>query len=128
MAKSAKKQPIPLLEWVSAALGLGIAIALMAIIGREALLSEGGPDVPMLSVQIVGVEATADGHVVRVVVANRSRQTAARVELEGKAGSETRMASIDYVPGRSQAEGGLIFEGDPRQGGLKVRVTGYQLP
>lgn len=128
MAKGRKEQPIPLLEWFSAALGLGIAIALMAIIGREALLSEKGPAVPLLSARIVGIEATADGHVVQVVVANRSRQTAARVELEGKAGGETRAATIDYVAGRSQAEGGLIFERDPRQGGLEVRVTGYQLP
>lgn len=128
MAKGRKKDSIPMLEWASAALGLAIAVALMAIIGREAILRQNGSNVPQLSVKVEGVKKTADGHVVQILVFNRSRQTAARVELEGKAGDETSVASIDYVPGRSQAEGGLIFAGDPRQSGLKVRVTGYQLP
>jgi uncharacterized protein (TIGR02588 family) len=128
LAKGRKKDSIPMLEWASAALGLAIAVALMAIIGREAILRQNGSNVPQLSVKVEGVKKTADGHVVQILVFNRSRQTAARVELEGKAGDETSVASIDYVPGRSQAEGGLIFAGDPRQSGLKVRVTGYQLP
>ena len=128
MAKGRKKDSIPPLEWVSAGLGLAIALALMGIIGREAILREQGSDVPQLSVKVEGVQATPEGHVVQILVFNRARQTAARVELEGKAGDEISVTSVDYVPGRSQAEGGLMFENDPRRSGLKIRVTGYQLP
>ena len=66
--------------------------------------------------------------VAMVIVTNRSGQTAARVELEGRSGAETSSASVDYVPGHSQAEAGLLFREDPRRGGLEVRVTGFQLP
>lgn len=128
MSKGRKKDSIPALEWASAALGLAIALALMAIIGREAILRKNGGDVPQLSVKVERIETTADGHVVQILVFNRSRQTAARVEIEGTAGDETSVASVDYVPGRSQAEAGFIFANDPRRSGLKVRVTGYQLP
>ena len=128
MAKASKETPVPLLEWVSAALGLGIALALMGIIGREAILSEKGSDLPILYARVQSVEATKAGHAVRIIVFNRSRQTAARVEVEGKAGNETSLMSVDYVAGRSQAEGGLVFQEDPRRAGLKVRVTGFQLP
>ena len=128
MAKGARQDPIPLLEWVAAALGLAIAVALLGIIGREALASGDGDQVPVLAAEVEAIEPTSGGHVVRIRVSNRSRQTAARVEVEGTAGEETSAASIDYVPGRSRAEGGLVFRTDPRRTGLSVRVTGYQLP
>ena len=128
MAKSAKSEPIPLLEWVAAALGLAIAIALMGIIAREAIASGDGSGVPILAAQVESIEATAGGHVVRITITNDSGKTAARVDLEGKAGDETSVASVDYVPGHSQASAGLVFKQDPRRGGMTVRVTGFQLP
>ncbi len=127
MARSAKNQPVPLLEWVAAALGLAVAIILIGIIAREALAG-GGNQVPVLAVKVESINVTASGHVVRIVVTNTSGQTAARVEVEGKAGGETSVASVDYVPGHSEAEAGLVFRQDPRAGGLAVRVTGFQLP
>lgn len=128
MAKPQAKDPVPFLEWLSAAIGLAIAVALLAIIGHEAIGGGDGSAVPVLAVRIDGIEATPGGHVVKVVVTNESSTTAARVQLEGTAGGETGTASIDYVPGHSQAEGGLLFRADPRGGDLTVRVTGYQLP
>lgn len=127
MARSAKNQPVPLLEWVAAALGLAVAVILTGIIAREALAG-GGDEVPILAANVESINATAGGHVVRIVVTNDSGQTAARVEVEGRAGAETSVASVDYVPGHSQAEAGLVFKQDPRAGGLTVRVTGFQLP
>jgi uncharacterized protein (TIGR02588 family) len=127
MAKTAKKTPIPALEWVSAALGLAIAVALLGILGREALTGESG-ELPRLATRMERIEAMPGGYVVEVIVTNQAGRTAARVELEGMAGGEVSRATIDYVPGHSQAEGGLLFRTDPRRGGLTVRVTGYQLP
>lgn len=128
MAKGATDEPVPLLEWVSAGLGLAVALGLMGIIGREALSGGNGGDVPVLAAHIEGIERTATGNVVRITVFNQSGQAAARVQVEGKAGDETSVVSLDYVPGHSKAEGGLLFGSDPRRSGLEVRVTGYQLP
>lgn len=128
MAKrSKKKDPVPALEWVAAALGLVIALALFGIIGREAIRGTGS-EVPMLEARVVGVEPVPAGHVVVFEVANRSSQTAAAVQVLGKSAGEESTASIDFVPGRSTATGGLMFTGKPAGQPVAVRVTGYQLP
>lgn len=129
----AKKRhgPIPPLEWSAAALGLLVALLLLAILGREAVAGRDDP-VPVLVAEVERVVATPTGHVVEVRVRNLSDQTAAAVQVEGKikAGpeEETSSATIDYVPGRSQATGGIIFSSDPRGSPLELRVTGYEVP
>ena len=124
MAK-AGRDAIPPLEWAAAAAGALIAIALLFAIGREALFANSDA-VPVLSAEVIGVHRTPHGHVVEVRVSNASSRTGAGVRIEGKAGSETREATIDYVPGRSQAEAGLIFEQSPHR--LTVRVVSYEVP
>lgn len=130
MAKK-RHDPVPRLEWASAALGLLVAMLLLAILGREAIAGRDYP-VPVLVAEVDRVVATATGHVVKVRVRNLSDQTAAAVQVEGKikAGQqeETSSATIDYVPGRSQATGGIIFSSDPRGSGLELRVTGFEMP
>lgn len=133
MAKAKKRaDPIPPLEWAAATLGLLLAIALLAIIGREALRVP-GTQLPLLAVEGQKL-VSADGmHVLQIVVRNGSARTAASVQVEGKiksgeADAETSSATIDYVPGHSSATGGLIFVRDPRAHRLELRVTGYEIP
>lgn len=133
MAKSkpSRRDPIPALEWAAATFGLLIVIALLAIIGRAAL-ERSGDEVPVLVAGVERIVATPAGHVVELVVANRSAVTAASVQVEGGVGqgtgAETSTVTIDYVPGNSQATGGLMFTRDPRADGLRLRVTGYEVP
>ncbi len=133
MAKAkSDRDPIPPLEWMAAALGLMLAIALLAIIGREALRATGA-QVPLLTVESRRLVTANGTHVVEIVVSNGSVRTAASVQIEGKLTSggaevETSVAAIDYVPGNSSATGGLIFAGDPRAHRLELRVTGYEIP
>lgn len=122
-----KHNPVPALEWGAAGFGLLLLLALLAIIGRGALAAD-QDDVPLLVATVERVVTTPGGHVVEVVVANRSSVTAASVQVEGVVGGETSTATIDYVPARSRATGGLLFTRDPRAGGLQLRVTGYELP
>jgi uncharacterized protein (TIGR02588 family) len=126
-----RHEPVPPLEWAAAALGLLVALLLIAIIGREAISGNEAP-VPVLVAEVERVAATQAGPVVEFTVRNLSEQTAAAVQVEGTINpgpdEETSGATIDYVPGRSQATGGLIFSSDPRGGALKLRVTGYELP
>lgn len=127
----ARKTPghdaVPLLEWVAAALGLLVLLAMLSVMALE-IFSGGDDDLPLLSVRIEAVSATPAGHAAQFVVSNRSSQTAAAVQVEGKLGDEVASASIDYVPGRSEARGGLLFRGDPRTGAVELSVTGYELP
>ena len=129
MAKG--RVPVPPLEWAAAAVGLLAALALLAVIAREAIAGRDEP-VPVLVAEALRVVPTRAGHVVEVKVRNLSNRTAASVQVEGKWTSggqeETSSATIDYVPGRSEATGGLIFPADPRAGRLDVRVTGYEIP
>ena len=124
--KASRRDPIPALEWVSAALGLLVFVAMLTVLASEALVG-GGDDVPLLSVRVEAVAPVGGGHVARIVISNRSAQTAASVQVEGRLGDETANATIDYVPGHSEARGGLIFKGDPRAG-LELAVLGYELP
>ncbi|WP_118856485.1 hypothetical protein [Sphingomonas mesophila] len=125
--KAAASEPVPALEWVAAALGLILLVTLCAILLRE-VGAGNDRDVPMLSARVERVTATPAGFVADVVVENASRQTAAAVQVEGKLGDEEASATLDYVPGRSQARGGLMFKADPRSGALQVAVVGYELP
>ena len=121
-----KRDPVPLLEWAAAALGLVMALALLAILGWA--IVDGGDDrVPVLEARLEAVTAMPGGHVAEIRVTNRSGQTAAAVQVEGTLGGELASATIDYVPAHSEANAGLIFEADPRAG-LELRVLGYELP
>lgn len=118
--------PIPALEWIAAALGLIIVLAVVGVLLIE--IRQGGTDdVPRLEARVEAVTAVPGGHVARIVVANAAGQTAAAVQVEGKLGEETASATVDYVPGHSEARGGLMFKGDPREG-VDLAVLGYELP
>ena len=123
--------PVPPLEWAAAAVGLLVALVLLGIVAREAFATR-DDSVPVLTASVERVTATAAGHVVEVRVDNASNQAAATVQIEGTIGEgvdeETSSATVDYVPGRSNAKAGLIFSRDPRQGAFELRVTGYEIP
>lgn len=126
-SSKASRDGAPALEWAAAAIGLVILLGLSFVLLREAIVGK-DRDVPALSAEIERVTATPAGFVADIVVSNRSRQTAAAVHVEGKLGDEQASATLDYVPGLSQARGGLIFRNDPRRGDAEVSVVGYELP
>lgn len=133
MAQGSRKRPeTPRLEWIASAIGLLLVVAVLAVIGREALNGESG-QVPAIEVAVVRVEAVGPGFVVGFEAVNRSGGTAAAVEIEGmlKAGEttvETSSAVIDYVPGHSRRGGGLFFREDPRRHAIELRALGFQRP
>lgn len=126
-SKVSVRDAAPALEWAAAAAGLLILLGLSFILIREA--SDGNDRVvPILEANIEQITPTPAGFVADVVVYNRSRQTAAAVQVEGKLGDEQASATLDYVPGRSEARGGLIFRSDPRSGGVELSIVGFELP
>jgi len=130
--KSRDTDPIPALEWIAAGLGLLIALFILGTIGWQAVAGQDDP-VPLLTARVMSVTPAAQSHVVTIEVTNASGRTAATVQVEGvlgkgEADEETSSASIDYVPGHSEAEGALVFSADPRGRSLDLRITGYEHP
>jgi len=129
MAKAATRgKPVgaPLLEWLAAGVGLLLVIAVIVVIGRDAVsgATDGTPDLDVVATRVVAVSS---GAVLEFEIRNHSAFTAAAVQIEGKLpGGETSIATVDYVPGRSVRRGGLQFSADPR--GAELRVLGYQDP
>ncbi len=118
--------PVPLLEWVTAALGALIALTLIGVIGWSAA-NEHPDELPRLSVAAGPVEPAGARRAVRFTVSNSAGRTAKQVQIEGKLGEQSASATLDYVPGRSEESGALLFDAGPR-GRVEVKVTGYQLP
>jgi len=128
----AKQADTPLLEWIAAGIGLLLLLALLAVIGREAVAGE-HKELPAIELAVRGVAPAGAGFVVGIEATNRSGGTAAAVEIEAtlKTGAttvETSGASFDYVPGHSKVAGGVFFTRDPRGYTLEVRPMGFQTP
>ena len=120
------------LEWAAAILGGLIALALLGLIGWDAVVGPGRAP-PALVVQPERVTRNAGGYVVQFVARNRADDTAAGVHVEGVleqggAPIETSQTTIDYVPGNGRRRGGLVFTRDPAAYRLELRATGYQQP
>lgn len=124
-------QRAPVLEWIAAAVGLILTVALIGYLVREGLSEEPGP--PALVISSGSTVAIEAGFVLPVVVKNTADETAADVEVRGVltvAGQppEERRAAFAYVPGKGEARGGLVFKHDPASGRLDLSVEGYAEP
>ena len=134
MARRGAKQrdQVPALEWVAAASGAITALFILGAIGWQAISGRDDP-VPLLEARVKSVTQAGRSHVVTINVTNASGRTVATVHVEGVLGKgqpdeETSSATIDYVPGHSEASGALVFTADPRGRPLDLRITGYEHP
>lgn len=132
MARKTRSKRYPLVEWVSAAIGFAITVAMFGLLALDAVRQ---PDEapPSMRAEPVGLAAAQGNYVVEFEVRNESGTTAAAVQVEGilrDGGSdiETSTAALSYVPGGSRQRAGLIFTRDPRKFQLELRVTGYERP
>ncbi|WP_309627782.1 hypothetical protein [Brevundimonas sp.] len=125
--KTSPKQPArrPILEWVVAGLGLLGVMAAFGLILTEALAGPAGP--PELGLAAVETRSTGSGWVVEIEATNTGDRTAAGVQVEGRLGTETATAELDYVPAHGQSVASLGFDQDPRQG-LQLIVLGWREP
>lgn len=122
----------PLLEWVSAAIGLVIAAVMFGLLIYEALVQRPGVP-PLIEVEPSALVKAGNQYVLELKVRNVARRTASAVQVEGvlKTGGEkveTSTATLDYVPGESRRNAALIFTNDPRNYRLALRVTGFSRP
>jgi uncharacterized protein (TIGR02588 family) len=118
---------IPLFEWIAAGIGLVLALVALTFTAWDAFLGERSP--ASIEVRLVGVRQTPYGFVADVEAFNHGGAPATQVIISGTVtGSgepDTAEATFDYIPEQSRARGGLVFEEDPRAGGLKLRAKSY---
>lgn len=132
VAKKTSHDDVPLLEWIAAAFGALIAAVLIALIGWNAALSD-RQAVPQIRPEVIRIVPADGGHLLDIRLTNMSSQSAASVQVEldlkkdGKV-VESSSATIDYVPARSKAFGGLMVRADPRTHEVDLRVTGFEIP
>jgi uncharacterized protein (TIGR02588 family) len=132
MASRTKSRKYPLVELLSAAIGVVITAGMFGFLAMEAVRQRNGLP-PMMTVEPVAIVAANGIYAVEVDVRNIARKTGANVRIEGSlkqgdATVETSIATVDYVPGGSNRSAGLLFTEDPRKYRLELRVTGYERP
>ncbi|ANK77094.1 TIGR02588 family protein [Ensifer adhaerens] len=118
------------IEWTTGAVSTILITALIGWISYQAATQADGP--PDLSVTIVSSAGSAGGYLVMFDVNNAADRTAAAVVVRGEITDndnviETAEITLDYVPARSKARGGLIFRNDPA-GRSRVSATGFSEP
>lgn len=132
-ASGEERRARPLVEWIAGGVGLVLTLALLGFVGWQAV-SAPEQVAPAIAVRVTAISPQpGGGHVVEIAATNRSAQTAAGVEVEGTVTAadgqaETSTTTFDYVPGHSEAQGGLFFTADPAGGVLTVRALGYRRP
>jgi len=129
--EAGEARPIPVTEWIVAAIG---AVLVAGTIGWLVWLAMSRDETPP-DVRVVedGVVALQDGWLVKFRAANAGAQAAAELLVEGEligpdGAIETSEATVDYLPPRSEREGGLFFTHDPRQHEVRLRAKGYVDP
>ncbi|MBU1345737.1 MAG: hypothetical protein KKA16_02170 [Alphaproteobacteria bacterium] len=121
---AAAKRERPVLEWIMAALGLILTLAVIGVIAADAVR----PQRPAaFEIRLTEARRTPSGWVAQIEIANRGDAAAAAVQVEGRLGAETAMAQIDYVPGGGRERASLGFAADPRAG-LDLTVRGWSEP
>lgn len=118
-------------EWVVAVLGAIMVLGAVAHLLHTALSRDRSPpDVELAVVQTIELDG---GYLVRFRARNQGGTAAESVrvgsELAMPDGAvETRRALLPELPPRSDREGGLVFEHDPRAGRLRLHVEGFAIP
>jgi uncharacterized protein (TIGR02588 family) len=119
------------LEWAAAAFGGVLLASLVGYLAYTGLTAPAGP--PGIVVRTGDVDQAPAGFTLQFTARNEGKSTAAAVKIRGRLLTENQVveeseAVLDYVPERSEREGGLFFERDPRQHNVSVRAVGYAKP
>ena len=119
------------IEWVTGAVSAVVVLLVIIWIGKDALMDRDAS--PNLDASLVQVEARSDGFQVLFEVRNSSSRTASQVTVRGEVLEnskplETAETVIDYVPGKSKAKAGLIFQNDPEGKTISIRAISFTDP
>ncbi len=111
--------------------GLLLVVCLLLYLCWQAFMGEQLP--PDISVEVKEIQQNRDDHLLIYQASNRGTQAAADVRVVGQLLRDGELVeesevTLDYVAGRSDREGGLFFDNDPRQLEIILRASGYTTP
>ena len=117
-----------MLEWVVGALGAFLVAGTIGFLVWHALGRNDAP--PDVRITVDRIEQLRHGYLVGFRAVNQGGSAAAQLLIEGELAGpdgpvETSEATLDYLPPRSDREGGLFFSRDPRALDLRLRAKGY---
>jgi uncharacterized protein (TIGR02588 family) len=127
----AGRAEIPALEWLLGSIGALLVAGAIGFLAWSGLVQGDSP--PDIRVEVVRVLEQRNGWLVIVRAFNEGGSAAAEVtiggEFDGPDGKvESAELRLDFLPSRSDRQGGLFFRGDPRARDLRVRALGYAEP
>ncbi len=81
----------------------------------------------------MAIRPVSGGYLVEVRLRNVGDATAAKLKvrgllMNGQQAVEDSEATFDYLPRRSEREGGLFFTNNPQDYQLVIRAEGYEKP
>lgn len=118
------------IEWGVAAVSAVLLLALLTFLAYEVI--DRNNTLPVFELSIEDIAEGPNSYAVIIEVFNAGHATAAAVEIEGTltTGGETAVSHVvlDYAPAESSRHATLLFDSDPREGELEMRVTGYTEP
>lgn len=122
------KPPIPLLEWVVAAIGSVLVCGSLGFLGYRASIEKSPP---VFKSEVLRVVATDNGFLTEIKVHNRGGTAVASLRLSAKAQSDgvsPKQVVIDYLPGHSSRIVAMMFSDRPDRDALQLGVESYALP
>ena len=129
--KETPNRATPRLEWIVGGLGTLLVGSAIAVLLYHALVRDRSPpDIRVTAGQVLDLQG---GYLVRFRASNEGNSAAAQVTIEGELAGpdgaiEVSDVVLDYLPPRSDRQGGLLFSENPRNGELRLRATGYAKP
>jgi uncharacterized protein (TIGR02588 family) len=121
------------IEWIVGSIGFVIVLGVVVFLIVQWFQVRVNPLPLSFSFRVISIDRAGDKHLVRFKVINQGSTTVAALLVEGsllkgEKPIENSEANFDYVPSRSEREGGLFFANDPRAFQLTLRAKGYSLP
>ena len=118
------------LEWAVFAISLALILAVVAILLRSGATTGQAP--PALSVTAGSPSPAPGGHQIPVLVRNEGQSVEeARIEvslMQGDAVVERAELMIEFVPEKSEREGWVVFQRDPRCCTVTARAVAFEKP
>jgi uncharacterized protein (TIGR02588 family) len=130
-SEPAQKAKTPFLEWLLGGVGVVLLLSCITFLIYEGITSDEQPGAITASVK--EILSAGDAYVVTFELHNAGSQTLSNVHLtarltDGEREVERVQTVIDYLPGRSQQEGGFYFKHDPKNLDVEITPEGYQKP
>ncbi|MEM6424520.1 MAG: TIGR02588 family protein [Cyanobacteria bacterium P01_D01_bin.128] len=125
-------KPRSLAEWITLGLATLILSVLVGLILYDWQINQNRP--PAFQIEVTQSARITDGHYyVPFSIKNtggriaRTVQVTAELQIDGQV-SESGEQQIDFLSGSEKKRGNFVFDQNPQQGELLIRVASYGLP